>query len=109
SAVWSACLFSMPSGTLAGLQTALMTALHDSTGLGTGSVDWTFSIPDKDLDFLSVGETLTATYDVTVSDGIASSTQTVTITATGAEDPLVVNPVTVAVADTANADADHLI
>ena len=35
------------------------------------------------------GDTLTATYDVTVTDGITSSTQSVTVTATGAADPLV--------------------
>ena len=52
---------------------------------------------------------MTATYDVTVSDGIASSTQTVTVTATGAEDALVVNPVVAAVADTANADAGNIV
>jgi VCBS repeat-containing protein len=109
SAVWSANPSFIPSGTLADLQTALTTALHDSTGHGTGSVDWTFAIPDRDLDFLSPGETLTATYDVTVSDGIASSTQQVTITATGAEDPLVVNPVAVAVADTVNVDAGNIV
>ena len=75
----------MPADTLDDLQTALTTALHDSTGTGSGGVDWTFSIQDKDLDFLGAGETLTVTYDVTVSDGITSSTQNVTITATGAD------------------------
>ena len=79
-----------------------MTALHDSTGTGSGGVDWTFSIQDKDLDFLAAGDTLTVTYDVTVSDGITSSTQTVTITATGAADPLVVNPVDADVFDSAS-------
>ena len=93
SAVWSPKIHPFVPDTLADLQTALTTALHDSTGHGTGSIDWTFSIPDKDLDFLSPGETLTATYDVTVSDGTTSSTQTVTVTMTGAADPLVVNPV----------------
>jgi VCBS repeat-containing protein len=104
SAVWSANGF-VPGDTQADLQAALTTALHDSTGLGTGSIDWTFSIPDKDLDFLSVGETLAVTYDVTVMDGTTSSTQTVTVTATGAEDPLVVDPVAVAVVDGTGADA----
>ena len=47
-----------PAATLVDLQTALATALHDSTGSGTGGIDWTFSIPDKDLDFLGAGETL---------------------------------------------------
>lgn len=108
SAVWSNSS-AIPAGTLADLQTALTTALHDSTGTGSGGVDWTFSILDKDLDFLGAGETLTATYDVTVTDGTASSTQTVTVTATGAADPLVVNPVTVAVADTAGPDAGNIV
>jgi hypothetical protein len=34
-------------------------------------LDLHISIPDKDLDFLGAGETLTATYDVTVADGAA--------------------------------------
>ncbi len=70
SAVWSDDPFFVPADTLTDLQTALTTMLHDSTGTGTGGIDWTFSIQDKDLDFLGAGETLTATYDVTVSDGI---------------------------------------
>jgi VCBS repeat-containing protein len=109
SAVWSENSSFVPGETMADLQTALATALHDSTGSGTGNVDWTFSIPDKDLDFLGAGQTLTATYNVTVSDGTTSSTQTVTITATGAADPMVVNPVVVSVADTANTDAGNVV
>jgi VCBS repeat-containing protein len=109
SVVWSANPSFVPPDTLADLQTALITALHDSTGSGNGGVDWTFAIPDKDLDFLGTGETLTVTYDVTVADGFTTSTQTVTVTAIGAEDPLVVNPVTVAVADTANPDAGTVV
>jgi VCBS repeat-containing protein len=105
SAIWSANTTSIPPDTLSDLQTALATALHDSTGTGTGGVDWTFSIPDKDIDFLGQGETLTATYDVTVSDASTSSTQTVTVIMDGASDPIVVNPVTVSVADTAATDA----
>jgi VCBS repeat-containing protein len=109
SATWSADPTFVPADTLADLQTALNTALHDSTGSGTGGIDWTFAIQDKDLDFLSPGETLTATYDVTVSDGITTSTQQVTVTMTGAEDPLVVNPVTAVANDTAGADAGNTV
>lgn len=109
SAVWSANPFFVPADTLADLQTALATTLHDSTGTGTGSVDWIFSIPDKDLDFLSEGETLTVMYDVTVTDGTTSSTQTVTVTATGAADPLIVHPATAAAADTAFTDTGNFI
>jgi VCBS repeat-containing protein len=100
SAAWSVDPTSLPPQTLSDLQTALATALHDSTGSGSGGIDWTFSIPDKDLDFLSAGETLTATYNVTVMDGTTSSTQMVTITMNGASDPIVVNPVTASIADT---------
>jgi VCBS repeat-containing protein len=110
SAVWSANPFFVPPQTLTDLQTALATTLSDSTGSGAGSVGWTFSIPDDDLDFLGAGETLTTTYDVTVSDAAgSSSTQSVVITATGAEDPLVVNPVSTAVADTVNTDAGNFV
>ncbi|MEH2487088.1 beta strand repeat-containing protein [Bradyrhizobium sp. AZCC 2230] len=105
SAVWSANPSSVPADTFADLQTALATALHDSTGTGIGSIDWTFAIPDADLDFLSVGETLTVQYDVTVADATISSTQIVTVTINGASDPLVPTPVTVAAADTTGTDA----
>jgi VCBS repeat-containing protein len=109
SAVWSADPSFVPADTLADLQNALTTLLHDSTGSGAGGIDWTFAIQDKDLDFLAAGETLTVTYNVTVDDGFTASTQQVTITATGAEDPLVVNPVTASANDTANADAGNLV
>jgi VCBS repeat-containing protein len=101
SLVWSAGPeLNAPPQTQADLMTALATTLHDSTGSGSGGVDWSFSIPDQDLDFLAAGETLTVTYDVTVSDAVASSTQTVTITMTGAEDGLMVNAVNTDVTDT---------
>ncbi|HEV7880470.1 VCBS domain-containing protein [Bradyrhizobium sp.] len=109
SAVWSAGEFFVPADTLDALQTALMTTLQDSTGSGAGGIDWTFAIQDKNLDFLSPGETLTATYSVTVSDGITTSTQQVTITATGAEDPIVVNPLDVAVNDTFLRDEGNIV
>ncbi|WP_298243283.1 VCBS domain-containing protein [uncultured Bradyrhizobium sp.] len=105
SAVWSANSFAAPAQTLVDLQSALITVLHDSTGTGSGSIDWTFSIPDADLDFLSAGETLTVQYDVNVWDGFTYSAQTVTITIDGAADPLVLTPLTIAASDTAGPDA----
>lgn len=104
SATWSSGS-NVPGQTFADLQTALATVLHDSTGSGIGSVDWTFSIPDADLDFLSPGETLIVQYDVTVGDATTSSTQTVTVTLNGASDPFTVTPVTVDVSDTQSPDA----
>jgi VCBS repeat-containing protein len=110
SAVWSVDpSFTLNPDTIADLQAALTTTLHDSTGSGSGGVDWSFAIQDKDLDFLSAGETLTVTYDVTVSDGITSSTQTVTVTATGATDPLIVNPATGVALDTVLQDTGNII
>lgn len=110
SAVWSANPFFVPAQTFADLQSALATTLNDSTGTGSGSVNWSFSIPDEDLDFLAAGDTLTATYDVTVSDGAgSSSTQNVVITMTGATDPLVVNSVTAPVSDTPFTDTGNVI
>jgi VCBS repeat-containing protein len=108
SAVWSGGDF-IPGQTITDLQAALATTLHDSTGSGGGGVDWSFSIADKDLDFLGAGETLIITYDVTVTDGTASSTQTVTITATGAEDPLVVNSATADALDGVFTDAGNIV
>jgi VCBS repeat-containing protein len=109
SAVYSVDPTFLPPDTLNDLQTALSTALHDSTGSGLGGIDWTFSIPDKDLDFLGNGETLTVTYDVTVMDGVTSSTQSVTVTIDGASDPIVVSPVTASAADTSAADAGTVV
>jgi VCBS repeat-containing protein len=109
SAVWSADPTFVPGDTLADLENALTTVLHDSTGSGAGAIDWHFAIQDKDLDFLAAGETLTVTYDVTVTDGLTTSTQQVTVTATGASDPLVVNAVTAAANDTAATDAGNIV
>jgi VCBS repeat-containing protein len=108
SAMWSSGGI-VPDATLAELQAALLTSLSDSTGTGSGGVDWSFAIQDKFLDFLSAGETLTITYDVIVSDGITTSTQQVTVTATGAEDPLTVNAATGTGFDSAGIDTDNII
>src|ERR1019366_8894569 len=81
----------IPAATQADLLAALTTTLHDSTGTGTGSVDWNFGIADKDLDFLAAGETLTINYNVQVSDASTHSMQTVSVTVTGANDPVVIS------------------
>ena len=80
----------VPAATQADLATAVTTVLHDSTGTGNGSIDWNFAIPDKDLDFLSAGQTLTVDYNVKVSDGSTSSTQTVELNITGSNDPVTI-------------------
>ena len=70
------------------LNTALSAQLAtDSTGTGTGSVTWTLAdLPAYVADFIPKGETLTLTYQVTVTDSQgATSTQDVTVTITGTE------------------------
>ncbi|MBV9981890.1 FecR domain-containing protein, partial [Bradyrhizobium sp.] len=70
------------------LNTALTAKLAaDSTGTGTGSVTWTLAdLPAYVADFIPKGETLTLTYEVTVTDSQgATSTKDVTVTITGTE------------------------
>jgi VCBS repeat-containing protein len=79
----------IPAATLA----ALATAMSDSIGVDSalGSLGWNFSLADKNVDFLAANETLTATYDITVTDNhSASSTQQVTVVFTGANDTPVI-------------------
>ena len=92
SATWSGG-GSLPSGLSTTLATSLSLTLHDSTPAqtGVGSIDFTFSAADKNFDFLAQGETLTVTYNVTVTDNFgATSTQAVTVTITGSEDAPVI-------------------
>ena len=80
---------------------ALTLTLDDSTGTALGSVDFSYSAADKSFDFLAAGETLTITYDVTVTDEHnVASTRPVTITVTGTNDA------PVAVADS---DIGHIV
>jgi hypothetical protein len=64
----------------------------DSTGTGTGTIDWSLApIPVYLADFIPKGEVLTLTYTVTVTDSQgATSEQTITVTITGTDAPAVV-------------------
>ncbi|MHC1945477.1 FecR domain-containing protein [Bradyrhizobium sp. UFLA06-06] len=65
----------------------LTLTLSDSTGSGHGAVDFNYSAVDASFDFLALGETLTVTYDITVTDNNhVSSTRPVTITIIGSND-----------------------
>ena len=85
SATWSN--GALPSGLKGTLAAALATSIaKDSSSGATGNVSFTFSAADSVLGFLSVGQTLTVTYNVTVDDGHGhggSSTQLVTVIITG--------------------------
>src|SRR5262249_39253122 len=87
SAIWSGGA-TLPSGLNTVLASALTTALSsDSTGSGSGSVSFTFSATDQIFDFLAANQTLTVTYNITVTDNSGlSSTKPVTITITGTDD-----------------------
>src|SRR5207245_7006348 len=65
----------------------------DSNGTGAGSVGWTFQVDDSAIDFLAQGETLTVTYNVTLTDNNgASITQqrTLAVAGTGTNDAPVI-------------------
>ena len=57
-----------------------------------GTLAWQFGLADRNVDFLAVGETLTAVYDVTLTDHHTgspfsdTSTQQVTVVFTGTND-----------------------
>jgi VCBS repeat-containing protein len=84
SASWSA------GGTIpSASQSALANAMSASIAVdGTsGTLDWHFALADKNVDFLAVGETLSAVYNVTVTDNNgAQSTRPVTVVFTGTND-----------------------
>src|SRR5439155_1241012 len=60
---------SVTSDTTGYLGTFTPTVSTDSTGTGAGTVDWSFSVDNADLQFLAAGQTLTQIYTVTVDDG----------------------------------------
>jgi len=86
----------VPATSLAALNSAMTDSISvDST---SGTLHWDFSLLDKNVDFLAVGEKLTATYDLTLTDHRTgspfedTSTQQVTVVFTGTNDAVVVVP-----------------
>ncbi|MBD9626706.1 tandem-95 repeat protein [Ensifer sp. ENS06] len=63
----------------------------DPVSQSGNSVGWTFKVADGVIDSLQAGQSLTQTYDVTISDGHGgTATQTVTIVITGTNDAPVI-------------------
>jgi VCBS repeat-containing protein len=61
------------------------------TGIVKGSVPWHFAVADGALDFLSAGQVLVQSYNVTIADNHGGTlVQTVTVTITGANDTPVI-------------------
>src|SRR5262245_58586279 len=94
----SAPTFALSGGALTSAQQAALAAAStlklsetDSTGSGAGSIAFSYSAADKTFNFLAVGQSLTITYFVTVTDGFgASSTKPVTITVIGTNEAPVI-------------------
>jgi VCBS repeat-containing protein len=67
---------------------------------GPGTVAWTYFVPNALIDFMGVGNTVTLQFEVTIRDGIQSTTSLVTITVVGTNDVPVItgatNPAAVA-------------
>ena len=74
------------------LDAAISASLFDpASGDGHGELQWDFALANSEVQFLNAGETLTATYEVSVTDNTgAAATQTVTVNITGATDGPVV-------------------
>ena len=78
---------SVTSDTTGYLGTFTPTISNNTTGDGTGQVDWTFSVSDADIDYLGEGEVATQTYTVTVDDGNGGTVdQQVAVMITGTND-----------------------
>src|SRR5262249_52009825 len=91
SAAWSGAApqnLAIPAQTLTDLASAVTAQVTAAaTHEATGNVTWTASLPDADLDFLAQGETLSATYNITVADNHGgSATEQITVTFNGADD-----------------------
>ncbi|WP_202969918.1 VCBS domain-containing protein, partial [Endozoicomonas atrinae] len=83
---------SVTSDTSGYLGTFTPTVSNNTTGDGTGQVDWTFTVPDADIDDLAAGQVLTQTYTLTVNDGNGGTVdQQVTVTITGTNDTPTIN------------------
>lgn len=77
-----------PPDLLSALSGAVQTSLvSDSTNGAVGEIGWSFGLPDRNFDFLAAGETLSISYDITVTDSNGlSSSQPVTIVVIGTND-----------------------
>jgi VCBS repeat-containing protein len=94
---------SVTTNVVGGLTGAQQTAIEnafsispDALNANNGTINWTYSITEGELDFLAAGETVTATFTITVNDGNGGTdTQDVTINITGSNDAPVITPVDV--------------
>lgn len=94
------------SGSGRGSLTAIIT---EAANTDNGSVNWTYTIADADIDDLAVGETLTEIFNITVDDGNGGSAEeTVTVTVTGSNDAPVANEDTAEISENQSVSIDAL-
>jgi len=84
---------------LAAIENAFSISPDSTSGTNTnnGTINWTYSIAESEIDFIGAGETVTATFLITVTDDEgATDTQTVVITILGAQDDApVITPIVI--------------
>ena len=79
----------------------------DSTGDGTGRLDWSFQVSDAEIEHLGAGETLRQRYDLALDDGHGGGAmQNVTFILTGSNDAPVITGAAAAVAISELADGE---
>jgi len=94
---------SVSTNVVGGLTGAQQTAIEnafsispDALNANNGTINWTYTITEGELDFLAAGETVTAIFTITVNDANGGTdTQDVTINITGANDAPVITVVDV--------------
>ncbi len=81
-------------GTNPGNIGTLSAVVSESSNSSNGTVDWTYSVPNSQAQYLGAGETKVESFTVAVDDGNGGvSTQTVSVTITGTNDaPVIINP-----------------
>ncbi len=85
-----------PNSTNIGTLTAAVSEDSDSDH---GTVNWSYSAPNSQTQYLAAGETKTDTFDVTVTDSNGGeSTQTISVTITGTNDQPIVQDVNISTA-----------
>ncbi|WP_263627041.1 VCBS domain-containing protein [Stappia stellulata] len=69
------------------LGTLSLSVTQPATGDSVGTVSWSFSVDDADLDFLKSGNTISQTYTLTLTDsGLQSVTHEISLLLTGVDD-----------------------
>ncbi|MEI6116946.1 MAG: immunoglobulin-like domain-containing protein, partial [Burkholderiales bacterium] len=83
---------SLPADVASALKSALTIKMLDSTGVDVGTLNWSFSLDNTKLAFLTKNQTMKLVYDVTVTDSThgVSVAHPVTLTILGASDDAVV-------------------